>query len=100
MKTGACGMSQKLTFMLLTGLSVALLALSALPGLAHGRGHGHSGKGHAAHHSAHHAGSSGLWQQSSGSASPHAGNAPAGRPGGVGQPAHPTSPTPTTVLHS
>src|SRR5262250_3453436 len=81
---------------ILTGLSVALLAMCALPGLAHGKGHGHSG-GHGAHHSAHDAGS-GLWRQSSGSASPGAGNTPAGHPSEVGQPRQPTSQVPITVL--
>jgi hypothetical protein len=94
----ACAMRQKPTCALLAGLAVALLAVSALAGHAYGKGHGHSGKGHGAHHSAHHAGRSGLWRQSSGSASPDAGNAPAGRPGGVGQSGHPTSLVPTTVL--
>jgi hypothetical protein len=96
----ACAMRQKLTCALLAGLAVALLTVSALAGHAYGKGHGHSGKGHDAQHSAHHAGSSGLWRQSSRSASPDAGNAPAGRSGGVGQPGHPTSPVPTTVLPS
>jgi len=94
----ACAMRQKPTCALLAGLAVALLAVSALAGHAYGKGHAHGGKGHGAHHSAHHAGRSGLWRQSSGSASPDAGNAPAGRPGGVGQPGHPLSPVPTTVL--
>ena len=94
----ACAMSQKLTLALLTGLSIALLAVSGLPGPAYGKGHGHSG-GHGAHHRAHHGGSSGLWRQSPGSASP-GGNIPAGHTGGVGRPGHPTSPAPTTLLPS
>jgi len=99
MKTQLAPICQKLTLALLTWLSVALLAVSALPELAQGKGHGHSG-GHGAHHRTHHGGSSGLWRQSPGSAAPGAGNTSAGHPSGVGQPAHPTSPAPTTVLRS
>src|SRR5215467_609956 len=80
---------------ILTGLSVALLAMCALPSLAHGKGHGHSG-GHGTHQSAHHAGS-GLWRQNSGSA-PGVGNPPAFHPREVGQPGQPTSQIPITVL--
>jgi hypothetical protein len=94
-------MSLKATFALFTGLVVALLAVSALPGPAYGKGHGHGGQGHGAHHhGAHHGGSSGLWRQSSRSASPGAGNTPTDRPGGVGQPGHPTAPVPTAALPS
>ena len=99
MKTQLAPMCQKLTLALLTGLSIALLAGFALPAVAHGKGHGHSG-GHGVHHRAHHGGSSGLWRQSSGSASPGAGNTPTDRPGGVGQPGHLASPAPTLVLPS
>src|SRR5262249_41612383 len=98
--TVTCGVSRKLALAPLAGLAITVVVAFALPGHAHGKGHGHGGGGHGAHHSAHRGGSSGLWRQSPGSASPGTGNTATGRPGGVGRPGHPTSSPPTMVLPS
>src|SRR5262249_60400662 len=88
-------MIQKPIFSLALGFSLALLAVSALPGHAHGKGHG---GGHGVHHGGHHGHSSGLPRQTFDSPSPSTGHPRAGHRGDGPQPDHPPSPMRATLL--
>src|SRR5215471_114838 len=89
---GVRSMGQRPILMLAVAFASALLAVSAIPRHAQGKGHGHGGTGHGTHHNAHHAGSGGLWRQNSVPPSPGTGSAPASRPTEV---PHTTSPAAT-----